>query len=156
MDPTNNRDAGVENIRVADPTPRETPDNPDAELEAFLTDLLKGEDRASVPVATLQNTGPTPEELVEQARLKKEEMVHKRADLEARHTNWEEKLKKASEHAKEELVDTLVSSHQSVLHDINTDIGVVQTTIVDLKQEALKVKMNIQLYFEELTRERKS
>ena len=139
-----------------DPTPSETPDNSDAELEAFLTELLEKETTVPEPVAAPQNTGPTPEELTEQTRLKKEETARKRADLEARHTKWEEKLKKAGEHAKEELVDALVASRESALRDVNSANGVVQMTIADLKKEALKAKKHVQLYFEELKKDKKS
>ena len=158
MDPTNSHDPVVENTGAVDPTPSETPenDNSDAELEAFLTDLLSEEEKVLEPVATPQNTGPTPEELAEQARLKKEETARKRADIEARHTKWEEKLKDAGEHAKEELVDALVASRGSALHDINNENAVVQKTITDLKEAVLKAKKHVQLYFEDLKNEKKS
>ena len=147
MHPTSSHDTGV--------GPSATPDNPDAELETFLKDLLNEEEQIPEPVATQQNAGPSPEELAERVRLKKEETAHKRADLESRHTKWEEKLKKAGEHAKEELVDTLVASRESALQDINNENGVIQTTIADLK-EALKAKKHVQLYFEELKKDKKS
>ena len=156
MDPTNSYDARVKNTGAPSPIPSATPDNSDAELEAFLTDLLKEEKTAPEPVAAPQNTGPTPEELAEQARLKKEETARKRADIEGRHTKWEEKLKKAGEHAKEELVDALVASRESALRDVNNENGVVQTTIADLKKETLKARKHVQLYFEELKKDKKS
>ena len=155
MYPTNNRDTGVENTRTTDPNPNETPDNPDAELEAFLSDLLNEEEQMPEPVALPQSTGPSPEELAERARLKKEETAHKRADLEARHTKWEEKLKKTGEAAKKELVAALATSRESALHGINNENGVIQTTIADLK-EALKAKKHLRLYFEELKKDKKS
>ena len=151
MHPTNIHDAAVENTGAHNPTP----DNSDAELEAFLTDLLEEEETVPTPIAAPQNTDPTPEELAEQGRLKKEETARKRTELEARHTKWEEKLKKAGEHAKEELVDALVASRASALRDVNNENGVVQTTVTDLK-EALKTKKHVQLYFEELKKEKKT
>jgi hypothetical protein len=155
MYPTDSLDTGVKSTGEADPNPNETPDNPDAELEAFLTDLLTEEEKVTEPVATPQNTSPTPEELAERVRLKKEETAHKRADLEARHTKWEEKLKKAGGRAKEELVDALVASRESALREIDNENGVIQTAISDLK-EALKAKKHVQLYFEELKKDKKS
>ena len=142
--PTSSHDTGA----------TDSPDNPDADLEAFLKDLDE-EEQMPEPVAEPQNVGPSPEELAEQARLKKEETAHKRADLESRHTKWEEKLKKAGERAKEELVDALVASRGSALQDINNTNGLIQTTIADLK-EALKAKKHVQLYFEELKKDKKS
>jgi len=144
--------ARVENTRAADPHPNEAPDNPDAELEAFLTDLLHEEEQVPEPVAMQQNTDLSPEELAERARL---ETAHKRAALEARHTKWEEKLKEAGEAAKEQLVDALTASRESAVHDINNKNGVIQSTIADLK-EALKAKKHLQLYFEELKKDKKS
>jgi hypothetical protein len=155
MHSTNDPDTGVENTGATVPNPNETPDSPDAELEAFLNDLLHEEEQVPEPVAIPQNTGLSPEELAERTRLKKEETAHKRADLEARHTKWEEKLKEAGEDAKEVLVGALATSRESALHDINNKNGVIQTTIADLK-EALKAKKHVQLYFEELKKEKKS
>ena len=147
--PTSSHDAGVENNEGTDPNPN---DNPDAELETFLRDLLHEEEQIPEPVAMQQNAGPSPEELAERAR---KETAHKRADIASRHTKWEEKLEKAGEHAKEELVDALVASRESALQDINNENGVIQTTVADLK-EALKAKKHIQLYFEELKKDKKS
>jgi hypothetical protein len=155
MDPTNSGDANVENTGAAHP-PSEAPDNSDAELDAFLTDLLKEEEKMHESVVPSQNTGPTPEELAELARLKKEETARKRADLEVRHTKWEEKLKKAGEYTKEELVDALVVRRESGLHDVNNENGIIQTTTTDLKKEALKARKHVQLYFEELMKEKKT
>lgn len=152
MHPTSSHDTGVANNGATDSNPN---DNPDAELETFLRDLLHEEEEIPEPVAMQQNTDPSPEELAERARLKKEETAHKRADLESRHTKWEEKLEKAGEHAKEELVDALVASRESALQDINNESGVIQTTIADLK-EALKAKKHVQFYFEELKKDKKS
>ena len=156
MYPTNSHDTGVENTRAADPNHGKTPDNLDAELEAFLADLLKEEEKVPEPVATPQSTPLTPEERAERARLRKVETAHKRADIEARHTKWEEKLNEAGEHGEEELVDALVAKRESALHDINNEGGVIQTTIADLKKEALKAKKHVQLYFEELKKDKKS
>ena len=142
--PTSSHDTGV----------TDTPDDPDAELEAFLKDLNE-EEQMPEPVAEPQNAGPSPEELAEQARLKQEETAHTRADLESRHSKWEEKLQKAGERAKEELVDALVASRESALQDMNSKNGLIQTAIADLK-EALKAKKHLQLYFEELKKDKKS
>jgi hypothetical protein len=129
------------------------------EIQLDLDDFYKElelEEVESVEASQTQEVEPeytlTEEERLEKQRLSQIEVAKKRANIEGRHTEWEEKQKEAAVEMEKTLRESLVTIRKDAVADLNEN-EVVNSEVESLVKEAAKYLKSTELYLKNLKKE---
>ncbi|GJJ11098.1 hypothetical protein Clacol_005329 [Clathrus columnatus] len=142
----------VNSVFVAAAIPAvESDEDLDTILDEFLAEILTDEtetESSSEPEPTVHEE--TPEEMEERLRLARLETARKRADLESRHSNWEEEIEKLGKTQRKDVKNTLTRLRSGVVSDAKDPAGFVRKQVVDIVNEAEKSLKGLKAFSKKL------
>ncbi|KIJ55648.1 hypothetical protein M422DRAFT_240259 [Sphaerobolus stellatus SS14] len=123
----------------------------DASIEKYISELTADEkdsvEEAPVPAEQREET---PEEREERLRLQKEETQKKRAELIARHEQWEADIQTLGSSLKDSVISSLLRLRESAVEEARAPNGPVRSQIENLSAEAEKNMKALKAYGKKL------
>lgn len=128
----------------------------DADLEEFLSEIsAEDEAEAQAPPPPPPVHEETEEELAERLRLKEKETAEKRADIEARHDQWERDIEKFGKAQRKVVREALNRLREAAVEEARTPGAAIRVHVEALSKEAEKSLKSLKAYSKRLVAETK-